>query len=262
MGENKRFDIRAYNRAAWDKNVAEGNEFTIPVTHETVEAARKGDLNIYLAGSRPVPRNWLPDLKGLEVLCLASGGGQQGPILAAAGAKVTVVDISSKQLNQDRLVALREGLEINTIQGDMINLFPFANASFELIIHPVSNVFVPEIQLVWDECSRVLKARGILIAGFMNPVFYIFDRNLLDAEDILQVKHSLPYSDLTSISPDELKKTMDAGWPLEFGHTLEDQIGGQIKAGFYIDGFYEDRDPRSILDRYMPIYIATRAVKR
>jgi SAM-dependent methyltransferase len=262
LAKHKHIDIRLYNRAAWDKNVDEGNEFTIPASHETIEAARRGDIELYLTGSRPAPRDWLPDLRGLKVLCLASGGGQQSPLLAAAGADVTVLDNSSRQLDQDRLVAKRENLAIRTLQGDMANLSVFANESFSLIIHPVSNVFVPEIRPVWEECYRVLKPGGRLLSGFMNPVFYIFDRDLMDADGILQVKYPLPYSDLTSISPDKLQKYMDSGWPLEFGHTLEAQIGGQIKVGFIIDGFYEDRDPRSKLDRYMPIYIATRAFKR
>lgn len=55
--------------------------------------------------TKSIPKNWFPTLEGLKILCLASGGGQQGPILAAAGADVTVVDISQKQLEQDIYVA-------------------------------------------------------------------------------------------------------------------------------------------------------------
>ena len=80
-------DVRAYNREAWNRQVADGNPWTIPVSTETVAAARRGEWTILLTPSIPVPRAWFPPLAGADVLCLASGGGQQGPILAAAGAQ-------------------------------------------------------------------------------------------------------------------------------------------------------------------------------
>ena len=55
-----------------------------------------------LIGYEPVPRHWFPaSIKGTALLCLASGGGQQGPVLAAAGADVTVFDTSPRQLGRD-----------------------------------------------------------------------------------------------------------------------------------------------------------------
>lgn len=255
-------DIRAYNRDAWDRNVDQGEEWTIPASHEVIEAARRGEWKIVLTPGKPVPQDWFPtDLHGLNILCLASGGGQQGPVLAAAGARVTVFDNSPKQLDQDRQVAKREGLDMTMVEGDMRDLSAFTGDHFDLIIHPVSNLFVPQILPVWQEAYRVLRPGGSLLAGFMNPVFYLFDRELMDEQGILQVKFSLPYSDLTNLAPASLEKLRAAGWPLEFGHTLEDQIGGQIQAGFIITGFYEDRDVRSVLDDFMPVYIATRAAK-
>lgn len=255
-------DIRDYNRKAWDRNVEQGDEWTLPVGPEMIQSARRGDWKIVLTPQKPAPRDWFPpDLHGLDVLCLGSGGGQQGPVLAAAGARVTVLDISPRQLDQDRQVAKREGLQITALEGDMSDLSTFPAGCFDLIVHPVSNLFVPNVLPVWQEAHRVLRPGGLLLAGFMNPVFYIFDRKLMDEQGVLQIRHSLPYSDLTSLSSASLQEIQEAGWPLEFGHTLEDQIGGQLKAGFVMTGFYEDRDVRSVLDDYMPIYVATRAVK-
>ena len=103
-------DILGYNRQAWDRQVERGNRWTVPVGPEAIARARRGDWSIVLTPTKPVPADWFPPLAGLDVLCLAGGGGQQGPILAAAGARVTVFDNSPKQLAQDRLVADREGL--------------------------------------------------------------------------------------------------------------------------------------------------------
>jgi 2-polyprenyl-3-methyl-5-hydroxy-6-metoxy-1,4-benzoquinol methylase len=112
-------DILDYNRRAWDRQVERGNRWMVPVGPEEVARARRGDWRIVLTPTRPIPGDWFPPLKGLDVLCLASGGGQQSPILAAAGANVTVLDNSPEQLAQDRLVADRERLVIETVQGDM-----------------------------------------------------------------------------------------------------------------------------------------------
>jgi SAM-dependent methyltransferase len=173
---------------------------------------------------------------------------------------VTVFDNSPKQLAQDRKVAKREGLAIATEQGDMADLSRFANGSFDLIVHPVSNLFVSAVRPVWNEAFRVLRPGGELLAGFCNPAMFIFDSALSD-EGVLQVRHKLPYSDLTSLTPEERQSYLDDLQPLEFGHTLEDQIGGQLDAGFVLTGFYEDVWPGQALSEYMPHYIATRARK-
>lgn len=257
-------DFRAYNRRAWDKLVEDGDRWTIPVSSDDIQRARKGDWQIVLTPTEPVPRTWFPDLPGTAVLCLASGGGQQGPILAAAGAEVTVVDASPRQLLQDRLVAERDGLTLTTVEGDMTDLSMLADASFDLIVHPCSNCFVPDVRPVWRECFRVLRTSGILLAGFTNPVRYIFDNERMEGGS-LDVRHSIPYSDLTDLDEaDRQRMILDKGQPLDFGHTLEDQIGGQLDAGFVITGFYEDRydeGESDLLSKYLRTFIATRAVK-
>lgn len=255
-------DVRAYNRAAWDQAVDDGIQWSIPVEPETIASARRGEWQVILTPTIPVPRSWFPsDLQGVDTLCLASGGGQQGPVLAAAGASVTVFDNSPRQLAQDRLVAERDGLALTTVEGDMADLSTFGGASFDLIFHPVSNLFVPEVRPVWQEAYRVLRPGGALLAGFINPVSYIFDLVKADEERVLEVRYAIPYSDLTSLDEASRQKLIDENAPMEFGHTLDDQIGGQIDAGFVIVGFYEDRWPDHVLDRYIATFIATRAVK-
>jgi SAM-dependent methyltransferase len=250
-----------HNRLAWDKLAQDKDRFTVPVEPDVIASARQGDWQIFLSPSRPAPRDWFVGLQDRDILCLAAGGGQQGPILAAIGANVTVLDISPQQLLADRNVSKREQLEIHTVLGSMQDLSMFQDESFDLIVNPVSNLYIRNIWPVWLESYRVLRPGGALLAGFMNPAFYIFDRRLMDDEDKLVVRHSIPYSDLTSLPVEELQELMENGWPVEFGHSLEDQIGAQISVGFTITGFYEDRDPRNILSEYLPIYIVTRAIK-
>jgi SAM-dependent methyltransferase len=254
-------DIRAYNRNAWNKEVEGGeNRWTQPVSHETIEKAREGEFKILLTENIPVPHKWFPALKGADVLCLASGGGQQGPVLAAAGANVTVFDNSPAQLKQDQVVAEREGLNLKTVEGDAADLSMFVNESFDLIFNPVSTVFMPDVRAVWRECSRVLRQGRILMTGFMNPVHYIFDLYRAD-EGVLEVAHSIPYSDLTSIPKEYLDELIEKGLPLEFGHSLTDLIGGQCDAGFVITDMYEDYMLDSLVHNYHPNYMATRAMK-
>jgi SAM-dependent methyltransferase len=254
-------DLLAYNRQAWDKAVERGSEWTVPVGPEIIAAARQGDWQIRLTPTKPVPRTWFPvGLHGVKVLGLAAGGGQQGPVLAAAGAQMTILDNSPSQLAQDRLVAEREGLDLRTVQGDMANLHMFENGAFDLIVHPCSNMFTPDVCVVWREAYRVLRPGGALLAGFWNPAYYIFDLALAD-EGKLRVRHKLPYSDLSSLTAEERRRYLDDLQPLEFSHTLDDQIGGQLDAGFLLAGFYEDGWEGVPLSDYMPIFIATRAIK-
>ena len=261
---NQPTDIRAYNRYAWDLAVERKSEWTVPVDNATIAAARQGDWQIVLTPTKAVPRNWFPDFDGAAILCLASGGGQQGPVLAAAGesagASVTVFDNSPRQLAQDRCVAEREGLNLVTVEGDMRDLSLFPDQRFDLIINPCSNLFIPDVRTLWRECARVLKSGGVLLAGFVNPVLYLFDQRKAD-EGVLEVRHKLPYSDLASISESERQAYIQAGEALEFGHTLTDQIAGQLDAGLVLTGFYEDKWEGQPPADFTDTYIATQSVK-
>jgi SAM-dependent methyltransferase len=256
-------EVRAINRDGWDRRVAERDVWSRPVTAEETGRARLGDWSVVLTPNKPVPRDWFGAVAGRDILCLASGGGQQGPILAAAGARVVVFDASPGQLAQDEMVAHRDGLDLVTRQGFMHDLSAFPDERFDLIFHPVSNCYAPEIEPVWRECFRVLRPGGVLLAGFMNPVTYIFDLDASLNGDMV-VRFPLPYADVTDLPPDELQRRVARGHTVEFSHTLETQIAGQLKAGFVLTHLFEDTDlgsPDTGPARYFPTMIATRALK-
>lgn len=253
-------NLLEHNRSAWNEAVRKGNRWTIPVTKAEIEAASKGDYHILLTPFTPVPQDWLGDIKDKEILCLASGGGQQGPILAAAGARVTVFDNSDEQLQRDEQVARENGLQIRTVRGNMQDLACFADESFDLIIHPVSNCFIDDILPVWRESCRVLKPNGRMLSGFTNPLIYMVDWDLADESGQFVLTYPIPYSDLVSLPPETKEKFARERSPFEFGHSLTDQIQGQLNAGFVISGFYEDKAGKG-LDRFSDTFIATRAVK-
>lgn len=255
-------EIGAYNKAAWDRLAREENEWTVPVSPETIAKARAGDLALVLTPMKPVPISWLGDVRGKRILGLASGGGQQGPCLAAAGADVTIFDNSPEQLARDRAVAAREGLTLETIEGDMRDLSRFAGGTFDLVFHPCSNCFVPDIRPVWREAFRVLKPGGELLAGFVNPVVFLTDLEKERAGEVA-FKYRAPFKASDYPGDPELQKLHDEGRPLEFGHTLEDQLGGQMAAGFHLIELFEDGwdDDPSPIHRLMKCYIATRARK-
>lgn len=254
-------DIFEYNRDAWDAQVDNGCEWTLPVTPERIARAREGSFEIVLTPQIPVPRSWFPQtLRGARVLGLASGGGQQMPILAAAGADVTLLDASPKQLAQDRMVAEREGLSMRLEEGDMADLGRFDDASFDLIFHPCSNLFVPDVNPVWRECHRVLRSGGELLAGFAQPHWFLFSEAAQERGELV-VAHSLPFDERTDIDEEQRQAYFENHEPLCFGHTFDDQLGGQLRAGFHIVDLFEDRHPGMPLSRHIANYMATRALR-
>ena len=254
-------DIRDYNRRAWNHQVDVGNRWSVPVDGEVIAAAKRGEWSVLLTPMLPVPRAWFPEsMKGLKVLGLASAGGQQCAIFAAAGAEVTVFDNAPKQLAQDAAVAVREGLQIHTVEGDMRDLSVFADERFDLVFHPVSNCFVPDVRPVWREAARVLRPGGALLSGFINPLFFIFDDLALERSEYV-VRYRVPFDDREQLDPGRLEALIADQEPICFGHTLDDLIGGQLDAGLTVTGFFEDRWGGRPIDDRIANFIATRAVK-
>lgn len=248
-------DYQEINSQTIDRWVNEGWEWGRPISHEEFAAARQGDWDVVLTPTKKVPHGWFGDLRGKRVLGLASGGGQQMPVFAALGAVCTVLDYSEEQLRSEREVAGREGYSIETVRADMTRPLPFEDGSFDVIFHPVSNCYVRYVEPIWRECFRVLKPGGLLIAGMDNGINFIFA-----GEDETKVVNSLPFDPLAN--PEYMRQLEEYDGGVQFSHTLEEQIGGQLRAGFRLTDLYEDTNGEGYLHELnIPSFIATRAVK-
>lgn len=234
----------------------EGWEWGKAISHETYEKALQGDWDVFLTPTKPVPHSWFGELQGKKLLGLASGGGQQIPIFAALGAVCTVLDYSSVQCESERMVAQREGYSVEILQYDMTKRLPFADSTFDLIFHPVSNCYVEEVKPIFRECYRILKPGGILLCGLDNGVNFIFGE-----EEEKQIRYKLPFNPLRD--PQLYEESVKNDWGIQFSHTLEEQIGGQLEAGFVLTDVYEDTNGEGTLHEYnIPTFWATRAVKK
>ena len=242
------------NAETIDRWVESGWEWGRPISHEVFEAARNGSWDVFLTPTKPVPHRWLGELRGKRILGLASGGGQQMPIFTALGAECTVLDYSARQIESEEAVARREGYFIRTIRADMTLPLPFEDGEFDLIFHPVSNCYIRDVRPVWRECFRVLKTGGYLLSGVDHYVNYI-----VDSEE-KAIVNSLPFDPLANPQQMEQLRAEDAG--VQFSHTLEEQIGGQLDAGFTLLELYEDFNGEGRLhDMHIPTFLAMRARK-
>jgi len=177
------------------------------------------------------------------------------PIFAALGGICTVLDYSKQQLESEKMVAEREQYEIEIIRADMTKPLPFPDESFDLIFHPVSNCYVQEVKPIFKECYRILKKGGILLSGLDNGINFI-----VDEETESKIVHSLPFDPLKN--PDQMAELQKEDSGVQFSHTMEEQIGGQLEAGLILTHLYEDTNGQGFLHEHqIPAFIATRAVK-
>ncbi len=242
------------NAKTIDRWVDEGWEWGVPISHDTYLDALEGKWDVLLTPVKPVPHEWFGTLKGKRLLGLASGGGQQMPIFTALGAQCTVLDYSEKQLASERMVAEREGYDISVIRADMTKPLPFADNAFDLIFHPVSNCYVRDVEPIFAECFRILKPGGILLCGLGNEVNYLTD------EDEMSILNHMPFDPL--VNPQQRKELEESDCGMQFSHTLEEQIGGQLKAGFVLTHLYSDTNGEGRLhEMNVETYFATRAIK-
>jgi SAM-dependent methyltransferase len=246
----------AHNRRAWDALVASGQRFTRPASDDDfADPLRKLD-----------PLGWLGgDLAGKQVLCLAAGGGKHGPLYAATGAVVTVVDLSPAQLALDREVAAERRLTLATVEASMDDLGCFPPAAFDVVIHPVSTCYVPEVAPVFREVARVTRPEGLYISQHKAPAS-------LQA-DVTWTGHGYELAEpyyRTGPLPEVVGSPHREAGTLEYLHRLEELIGGMCRAGFVIEDLLEplhakaDAEPGTFAhrSRYVAPYLRIKARRR
>lgn len=229
-----------------DALVENNVDWSTCATQEEMNKARQGQLSMKFF-DKEIPTDWLKDIKGKKILCLAGAGGLQAPLLACAGADVTVLDISDKMLDKDRKLATEQQLSIRIEKGNMCDLSRFSDASFDYILNPPSLMYVPDVKPVFKECYRVLKPGGVLIIMAPNPINYLCDFIEDENGGYYKAVNRMPYcsADFDSMSD----------W-IEYGHTMEDYIGGQLACGFVINGYVECQ-----LEDITELHFLTRAMK-
>lgn len=244
-------DINAQTIDGW---VAEGWGWSKPIDHATYERACAGDWRILLTPTVPVPASWWPELKGAQVLGLASGGGQQMPVLTAAGAHCTVLDYSEAQLANERAVAEREGYHITIVRADMTQPLPFPDQSFDVVVNPVSLCYVREVEPIWHEVARVLKPKGALLSGLDTGFNYVVD----DGER--QIVRGLPFDPIQN--PNVMDGLDVREWGMQFSHTTGELLSGMLRAGLVIDDLFDDVNGEGHLSELgIPTMLAVRAHK-
>lgn len=242
------------NAETIDRWIEEGWQWGKPISHEAFLKAKRGEWEVFLTPTKPVPHAWLGELKGKKILGLASGGAQQMPVFSALGADCTVFDLSAKQIESELAVARREGYSIRALQGDMTKPLPFRDGEFDLIFHPVSNCYVQSVRPIWRECFRVLKPGGVLLSGVDLFINHMVD----EAEE--KIVNTLPFDPLQN--PDQMRQLEQQDAGVQFSHSFEEQIGGQLEAGFTLLDLYEDTNGEGRLhEMHIPTFLAMRARK-
>jgi 2-polyprenyl-3-methyl-5-hydroxy-6-metoxy-1,4-benzoquinol methylase len=190
-------EIGAVNKQHWARMVKEGCSFTRPwlnLDRNLLLQYVEGRLDPVPAPLLEIyPVNVLADIEGKQILCLASGGGQQSAVFGLLGARVTVVDLVEGQLEGDVTAAAHYGYEVNTICADMRDLSQIGEGCFNLVFQAPSMAYIPDVRPVYAEVFRVLKPKGIYRVCFTNPATEFVDWNSWDGEGYRMTK---PYSEM------------------------------------------------------------------
>lgn len=226
-------ELADFNKARWEELASANVEYSRPNLDLDADSAR------HLVD----PYGVMGDVQGKEVLCLASGGGQQSAAFALLDAKVTVLDLSEMQLERVRIALEHYSRQAALIQGDMRDLSRFGDRSFDLIWQAFSINFVPDLNPVFDEVRRTLRAGGLYHMDCHNPFIvgtmetswtgegYLIKRSYADGE----IQFDSPYWDWRE-ADGALRQVLG---PREFNHTLSAVVNGLIRRGFVLQGVWE-----------------------
>jgi SAM-dependent methyltransferase len=225
--------IAATNEAHWEWAVKKGAGCTIPWLDLDACALREVDYGEVMSVPELMGGIWPPTLLdgvwGKDVLCLASGGGQQSAVFGLLGARVTVLDLTKGQLEGDRRAAAHYGYEVTTIQGDMRDLSCLADESLDLVYQGNSMAWVPDVREIYDGVVRILRSGGVYRVDFANPATEFID--LYNAWDGEGYRITVPYAETEWVEhPDD--KGPDS---LQFRHHMGDIFNELLAVGLSIE---------------------------
>jgi SAM-dependent methyltransferase len=209
--------------------VEEGCGYTVPWLDLDVPLIRQYARGELAAPPEPIwevyPPSVLAGVSGKDVLCLASGGGQQSAVFGVLGAQVTVIDFSAGQLAGDRAAAAHYGYAVETIEADIRDLSAVDAERYDLVYQGPSMSWVPDVHEVYAGVSRVLRPGGLYRVGYGNPATHFLEWN----GEAYQI--DVPYS--------ERVYRHETG-AYDYRHYFRDIFGGLLRRGFTIEQV-EDR---------------------
>jgi SAM-dependent methyltransferase len=226
-----RDEIATTNREHWERMVREGCGFTQPwlnLDRDLVRRLAAGQLDL---APEPLiqmyPTGLLAGVEGKDVLCLASGGGQQSAVFGLLGARVTVVDLTEGQLEGDRAAAAHYGYPVTTLLGDMRDISFIPDESFDLVYQAESMAYVPDVLPVYREAARVLRRGGLYRTSFANPATEYVDWESWDGG---------AYRIRVSYAQREDR----SGTAVQFRHYVADIFNGLGAAGLALEQVQDD----------------------
>lgn len=215
-------EVLSHNRRAWNQMAVSGHVLARPARDEELQnPLRTVDASGWLKGG----------IQGWNVLCLAAGGGRHGPLYCAAGANVTVVDLSSSMLELDRQVANERRMAIRTIETSMDDLGMLNNGEFDLVIHPVSTCYLPKLDRLFSEIARVTRPGGLYISQHKQPANLQVSLETHTGRYV--VEH--PYYDTSAVPLAKQPSKLREPDTREFAHSWNALIGGMCRSGFVIE---------------------------
>lgn len=246
----------AQNRQAWNQMVAGGHALTRPASEEELrQPLQTVDGVGWLGGN----------IRGWKVLCLAAGGGRHGPLYAAAGARVTVVDLSPAMLEVDRQVAAAHKLSVRTVETSMDELHIFHAGEFDLVIHPVSTCYLSSLSRLFPEIARVTRPGGLYISQHKQPINLQASLQTYTGQYVIEHAYYDRGPVPTATQPSRLREPNTR----EFAHSWSSILAGICRSGFSIADVSEpdhskpDSLPGSFGHRchYIAPYIRLKAVR-
>jgi len=231
-------EILHHNRRAYD-TMAKGNH---PLCRVATDAELADPMSIIDSSG------WLgPSIAQQRVLCLAAGGGRHSAFYAAAGAIVTVLDISPEMLDLDRQVARERNYDIRMVEASMDDLTIFDANEFDLVVQPVSSCYLPNVRIIYEQVARVLKHNGIYISQHKSPISLQASAETIGHSGSSSsgchygIKHTyyrdspIPPTSSRSATAARLRETGS----IEYLHRYEQLIGGLCRSGFVIEDLVE-----------------------